>query len=324
MYKLNVDSINEVKYSNTDAHGLFSGTIETDRVVLVDGDGKYLQTDGNFGTDLKNGLVRTWSATRDSAETAYLIATTSATTTAAVFCYADVIALQSTFSNDVDAFIEYLVDELHLITIDDYENPKYQLKAATIKTAGSGYTEESIDVTVPGQTGDTEGVVTVTITEGACSAAEIKTAGSYESLVASQDLTVGTGDGKITVTMEVISAEDDAKGPSRSAPVEDDNSEPESKEESEVIEEPESAKKSQKSAEPESEPEVKPEPESEPEEKPDSEPEVEQEAGAEVDAEVDTEVDTEVVDQQVDPQVESEPEPESEPESESESEPEEK
>ena len=210
MYKLNVDSINEVKYSNTDAHGLFSGTIETDRVVLVDGDGKYLQTDGNFGTDLKNGLVRTWSATRDEAETTYLIATTSATTTAAVFCYADVIALQSAFSNDVDAFIEYLVDELHLITIDDYESPKYQLKAATIKTAGSGYTEESIDVTVPGQTGDTEGVVTVTITEGACSAAEIKTAGSYESLVASQDLTVGTGNGKITVTMAAVSDAADA------------------------------------------------------------------------------------------------------------------
>lgn len=202
MYKLNVDSINEVKYSNTDAHGLFSGTIETDRVVLVDGDGKYLQTDGNFGTDLKNGLVRTWSATRDEAETTYLIATTSATTTAAVYCYADVIKLQSDF-DDVDGFVEYLVDN-GVITIDDYTSPKYQLKAATIKTAGSGYTEASVEVTVPGETGDTAGVVTVTITEGACSAAEITSAGSYESMVASQDLTVGTGNGKITVTMEKV------------------------------------------------------------------------------------------------------------------------
>ena len=277
MYKLNIDHLTEVKYENTPQHGLFSGTIETDRVVLVDGDGKYLQTDGNFGTDLKNGLVRTWSATRDEAETTYLIATTSATTTAAVFCYADAIALQSTFSNSVDAFIEYLVDELHLITIDDYENPKYQLATATVKTAGSGYTDASIDVTVPGQTGDTAGVVTVTITEGACSAATIKTAGSYETMVASQDLTVGTGNGKITVTMEEISAEGDAKGPSRSEPVEDDKSESESKEEEpEVVEEPKSTKKGQKSAEPEPEPEV--EPKSEPESEPEVEQEVEQPA----------------------------------------------
>lgn len=203
MYKLNVDSINEVKYSNTDAHGLFSGTIETDRVVLVDGDGKYLQTDGNFGTDLKNGLVRTWSATRDEAETTYLIATTDATTTAAVFCYADVIKLQSDF-DDVDGFVEYLVDN-GVITIDDYTSPKYQLKAATIKTAGSGYTAASVEVEVPGETGDTAGVVTVTITAGACSAAEVTTAGSYETLVKTQDLTVGTGNGKITVTMEAVS-----------------------------------------------------------------------------------------------------------------------
>lgn len=279
MYKLNIDHLTEVKYENTPQHGLFSGTIETDRVVLVDGDGKYLQTDGNFGTDLKNGLVRTWSATRDSAETTYLIATTSATATAAVFCYADVIALKSTFSNDVDRFIEYLVDELHLITIDDYENPKYQLKAATIKTAGSGYTAASVDVEVPGQTGDTAGVVTVTITAGACSAAEIKSAGSYESMVASQDLTVGTGNGKITVTMEAITS---AKGPSRSAPVEDDKSEPESNEEPETPETQEKVEepKSEDKSEPESEPEVdtkveqsSEQPAEQPKEEPESEPE---------------------------------------------------
>ena len=94
MYKLTLGSINELKYSNTDTHGLFSGTIETDRVVLVDGDGKYLQVDGNFGTDLKNGLVRTYSSTLDSAETAYMIATTDATTTAAVFVYDGIMKLQ--------------------------------------------------------------------------------------------------------------------------------------------------------------------------------------------------------------------------------------
>ena len=194
MYKLTLGSINELKYSDTDAHGLFSGTIETDRVVLVDGDGKYLQVDGNFGTDLKNGLVRTYSATRDSAETAYMIATTNATDTAAVFIYDGIMKLQSDFS-DVDGFIEYLIDELHLIDIQGYENPKYELSAATVKTAGSGYTAASVDVEVPGEAGDTAGVVTVTITAGACSAAEIKSAGSYEKLVATQDLTVGTGNG---------------------------------------------------------------------------------------------------------------------------------
>lgn len=258
MYKLTLGSINELKYSNTDAHGLFSGTIETDRVVLVDGDGKYLQVDGNFGTGLKNGLVRTYSATRDSAETTYMIATTDATTTAAVFVYDGIMKLQSDFA-DVDAFIEYLVDELHLIEVQGYDNPKYQLASASVKTAGSGYTEASVDVTVPGQSGDTAGVVTVTITEGACSAAEIKTAGSYETMVASQDLTVGTGNGKITVTMEAVS---EAKSANRSASVE----EPEEEKEPEV-EEPKTVEtKSDKKDEPESEPEVKEN--SEPEEEP--------------------------------------------------------
>lgn len=296
MYKLNIDSINEVKYSNTDAHGLFSGTIETDRVVLVDGDGKYLQVDGNFGTSLDIGLVRTYSATRDSAETAFKIATTSATTTAAVYIYADVMKLQSDFA-DVDAFVEYLVDTLGLITIQDYENPKYQLKAATIKTAGSGYTVASVDVEVPGQTGDTAGVVTVTITEGACSAAEIKSAGSYESLVASQDLTVGEGNGKITVTMEEVS---DAKSATRSAPVEESEEEP-------VVETKKRGRPRKEETveeEPESEPEVVEEPVAEPEPEPEPEPEVEQE--------VDTEVDTEV--EQPAEQPEEESEPESEPE----------
>lgn len=258
MYKLNIDHLTEVKYENTPQHGLFSGTIETDRVVLVDGDGKYLQVDGNFGTDLKIGLVRTWSATRDEAETTYLIATTSATTTAAVYCYADVIKLQSDF-DDVDGFVEYLVDN-GVITIDDYTSPKYQLKAATIKTAGSGYTGASVEVTVPGETGDTAGVVTVTITEGACSAAEITSAGSYESMVASQDLTVGTGNGKITVTMEEITS---AKGPTRSAPVEDDKSDSELEKEPEVPETKEDEVETK--SEPESE--TKSEPEEEPEEK---------------------------------------------------------
>jgi hypothetical protein len=122
MYKLTLGSINEIKYSKTDAHGLFSGTIETDRVVLVDGDGKYLQVDGNWGTELKNGLVRTWSATRDSAEIEYQIATTNATTTAAVYVYDGIMALQSTYA-DVDAFIDYLVSEA-VITIEGYVAPE--------------------------------------------------------------------------------------------------------------------------------------------------------------------------------------------------------
>lgn len=211
MYKLTLGSLNEIKYSNTDAHGLFSGTIETDRVVLVDGDGKYLQTDGNFGTELKPGLVRTWSAlsmggdkTRDTAEINFLIATTDATTTAAVYIYDGIMALQSDFAN-VDAFIEWLVDTKKAVAIQGYANPKYELSTVEIKTAGSGYKEEGVDVTVPGEPGDTAGTVTVTITDGSCSKATIKTAGSYEKKVATQDLIVGTGNGKITVTMSVIS-----------------------------------------------------------------------------------------------------------------------
>lgn len=206
MYKLTIGSINDVKYSNTDAHGLFSGTIETDRVVLVDGNGKYLQTDGNWGTNLKNGLVRTWSATRDKAETDLLKAkyTAKSANTAAVYIYDGIMVLQSAYST-VDAFIEYLVDN-GVVAIQGYTSPKYQLNAVSVKTAGAGYTAETVEVTVPGQTGDTAGVVTVTISAGKCNAAEITTAGSYETLVASQDVTVdgGTTDGVITVTMVEI------------------------------------------------------------------------------------------------------------------------
>ena len=122
MYKLNIDHVNEVKYENTPQHGLFSGTLATDRGVLVDANSKYLQGDGNWGTDLNNGLVRTWSATRDSAEIEYKIATTDATATAAVYCYADIMVLQSAF-DDVDAFVDYLVAQ-GIITIDDYTPPE--------------------------------------------------------------------------------------------------------------------------------------------------------------------------------------------------------
>lgn len=276
MYKLTLGSINELKYSNTDAHGLFSGTIETDRVVLVDGDGKYLQVDGNFGTDLKNGLVRTYSATRDSAETTYMIATTDATTTAAVFIYDGIMKLQSDFA-DVDGFIEYLVDELHLIEVQGYDNPKYQLKAATIKTAGSGYTAESVDVEVPGQAGDTPGVITVTITAGACASAAVKSAGSYEKMVASQDLDVTGGTGKITVTMEAAS---EAKSANRSASVEEPEEEKEPEAEEPKVEETKSGRK--KKSEPE--PEVVEEPVAETEEEPkvEEEPEVAEEPVEEV------------------------------------------
>lgn len=268
MYKLNVDSINLVKYSNTDAHGLFSGTIETDRVVLVNGDGAYLQTDGNFGTTLKMGLVRTWSASRDIAETNYLIAVTSATTTAAVFIYADVIKLQSDFS-DVDGFVEYLVDN-GVITIDDYVSPKYELNAATIKTAGEGYTKDSIDVDVPGQTGDTAGIVTVSVKGGVLDSVEIKTAGSYETLVASQDIEVGREGGVITVTMAAISS--DKGEPTRSAPIEESESESES--EPELESEPEVERATEEESKIET-PEEEHSEEIRSEEEPESEPEEE-------------------------------------------------
>lgn len=203
MYKLTLGSINDIKYSSSAEHGLFSGTIETDRVVIVDGDGKYLQTDGNWGTNLKNGLIRTWSATRDKAEVDLLKAkyTAKSATTAAVYVYDGIMALQSSFAS-VDRFIEHLVDS-GVIVIQNYENPTYKLDEVSVKTAGTGYTDASVDVTVPGQSGDTAGVVTVTITAGACSAAAVKTAGSYQVEVASQEVVVpgGTTDGVITVTM---------------------------------------------------------------------------------------------------------------------------
>ena len=200
MYKLTLDSINEIKSTTG-----YSGTIETDRVVIVDSDGKYLQTDGNWGTELKIGLVRTWSATRDTAETNLLKAkyTAKSANTAAVYVWADVMVLQSAYAS-VDAFIEYLVDVKKAVVIQGYTNPKYKLNTVSVKTAGSGYTAETVDVTVPGEAGDTAGVITVTISDGKCVSAVVKTAGSYETKVASQVVNVtasaGTG-GKITVTM---------------------------------------------------------------------------------------------------------------------------
>lgn len=299
MYKLNIDHLTEVKYENTPQHGLFSGTIETDRVVLVDGNGKYLQVDGNFGTDLKIGLVRTYSASRDEAEIAYKIATTSATTYAAVYCYADVMALQSEF-DDVDAFIEYLVDELHLITIKDYENPKYQLAKVTVKTGGTSYKEDTIEVEVPGQAGDTPGVVAVSVSDGACASAEIVLPGLYESLVATQDLTVAGGneDGKITVTMDAVSG---SKASTRSLSVEDDKLEGESEEETE---EPIIARRGQEPEESEPETESEPEIESESE----SEPEVEQEVDAEVEQSSEQPTEQPVVEPEEEPEIEPEEE----------------
>lgn len=200
MYKLTLDSINEIKSTTG-----YSGTIETDRVVIVDSDGKYLQTDGNWGTELKIGLVRTWSASRDTAEINLLKAkyTAKSADKAAVYVWADVMVLQSAYAS-VDAFIEYLVDVKKAVVIQGYTNPKYKLNTVSIKAAGSGYTAETVDVTVPGEAGDTAGVITVTIADGKCTSAAVKTAGSYETKVASQVVNVtasaGTG-GKITVTM---------------------------------------------------------------------------------------------------------------------------
>ena len=212
MYKLTLGSVNEIKASNTDAHGVFSGTIETDRVVIVDSDGKYLQTDGNWGTELKNGLVRTWSATRDTAEIEMLESKYSAksATTAAVYVYDGIMVLQSAYAS-VDAFIEYLVDN-NVIEIQGYENPDYKLNAVSVKTAGAGYTEDVV-VQIPGSDGDTLGTITCTVDTDSTSdtykqvtAAEITTVGKYKSCVASQEIEVpgGTTAATLTVTMTAI------------------------------------------------------------------------------------------------------------------------
>lgn len=212
MYKLTLGSVNEIKASNTDAHGVFSGTIETDRVVIVDSDGKYLQTDGNWGTELKNGLVRTWSATLDSAEIEFLTDKYAAksVTTAAVYVYDGVMVLKSAFAS-VDAFIEYLVDN-GVIEIQGYENPDYKLNTVAVTTAGAGYTEDVV-VQVPGSDGDTLGTITCTVDTDSTSAtykqvtaAAITTVGKYKSLVASQVIEVpgGTTAATLTVTMTEI------------------------------------------------------------------------------------------------------------------------
>ena len=283
MYKLTLGSLNEIKYSDTDAHGLFSGTIETDRVVLVDGDGKYLQVDGNWGTELKNGLVRTWSTTRDSAEIAYKIATTDATTTAAVYVYDGVMVLQSDFAS-VDAFIEYLVDN-DIITIQGYESTDWKLDSVTIANAGAGYTQDIV-VEIPG--GETNGDILCEIdddeqseTYGTIKTATITRAGKYKTgSTQTVDVPGGTTTAKLTVTMTEISNAMLGASPKsiRGAIKEDDKSDSELEKEPEVAEikedevetKSEVEQKVEQKVEQEAEPEVepKPEPEVEPESKP--------------------------------------------------------
>lgn len=220
MYKLTLGSENEIKYSNTAQHGLFSGTIETDRVVLVEDDGFPLDGNGAVAIEDASGVeyglswgkchIPTYRAT-DESTISFLTAVWLekfdwVVTTVPVFIYADIMVPQSAFDNDVDNFIEYLVDN-GIIIIQNYENPKYELSSVSVSTAGAGYTDETVVVTVPGETGDTAGEVTVTIAEGACASAEITTAGSYEKKVASQviDVPGGTTTGKIEVVMAEIS-----------------------------------------------------------------------------------------------------------------------
>lgn len=209
MYKLTLGSINEIKYSDTEAHGLFSGTIETDRVVIVDGDGKYLQVDGNWGTDLKNGLVRTWSATRDKAEVDLLKAkyTAKSATTAAVYVYDGIMVLQSSFAS-VDAFIEYLVDN-DIITIQGYESTDWKLDSVTITNAGAGYTQDIV-VEIPG--GETNGMILCEVdddeqsaTYGTIKTATITRAGKYKvGSTQTADVPGGTTTAKLSVTMTEI------------------------------------------------------------------------------------------------------------------------
>lgn len=209
MYKLTLGSVNEIKASNTDAHGVFSGTIETDRVVIVDSDGKYLQTDGNWGTELKNGLVRTWSASRDTAEIEMLASRYSAksATTAAVYVYDGIMVLQSDFAS-VDAFIEYLVDN-DVITIQGYESTDWKLDSVTISNVGAGYTQDIV-VEIPG--GKTNGMILCDIDEdeesetyGQVKTATVTRAGVYKTgSTLTVDVPGGTTTAKLTITMTEI------------------------------------------------------------------------------------------------------------------------
>lgn len=209
MYKLTLGSVNEIKASNTEGHGVFSGTIETDRVVIVDSDGKYLQTDGNWGTELKNGLVRTWSASRDTAEIEMLASRYSAksATTAAVYVYDGIMVLQSDFAS-VDAFIEYLVDN-DVITIQGYESTDWKLDSVTISNVGAGYTQDIV-VEIPG--GKTNGMILCDIDEdeesetyGQVKTATVTRAGVYKTgSTLTVDVPGGTTTAKLTITMTEI------------------------------------------------------------------------------------------------------------------------
>lgn len=206
MYKLTLGSINELKASSSAQHGVFSGTIETDRVALV-GDNGYLQVDGNFGSKVIAGLTRTFSKTLDESAIYFICEQMESENlnTADLYAWDGELYLKSDFAT-LDDFIEHLVDE-GKIEIQGYENPAYELSTVTVKEAGSEYEEEEVVVTIPGRAGDVAGTITCTVTipegqtKGSITAAEITTAGEYAVKVATQDVEVPGGSGVITVTM---------------------------------------------------------------------------------------------------------------------------
>lgn len=200
MYKLTLGSINELKASSSAQHGVFSGTIETDRVALV-GDNGYLQVDGNFGDKVVAGLTRTFSKTLDASAIYFICEQMESENlnTADLYAWDGELYLQSDFAT-LDDFIEYLVDE-GKVEIQGYTNPKYHLSEVSIKAEGTGYTAAEVEVTIPGETGDTAGVITVTTDAGQLAEAEITSAGVFASdLETKTDIPVGEGGAEISIT----------------------------------------------------------------------------------------------------------------------------
>lgn len=92
----------------------------------------------------------------------------------------------------------------NVLPINEPTETKYQLSSVAIKSAGENYTESFTYIV----SGETDGEIAVTVSEGALTAASITTAGVFASNISGDiEITGGEGGtgGVITITCSEIS-----------------------------------------------------------------------------------------------------------------------
>lgn len=109
------------------------GTIETDRVVLKNDAEKYLQVDGNFGTELQNGLTKTFSREYDVAAIDFIKAKYDEDfEVVPVFVWDGQMIEQEEFDS-VEAFAQSLVDDGSIILYHEEEQAQEEPEAQSLE-----------------------------------------------------------------------------------------------------------------------------------------------------------------------------------------------